>query len=428
MSEVQKMELQVAATREVADPGVSPHALAAEAAARAMVEARYVIAFRRPRNWDAVRVAILRECSRPSFALDKSALYKKPVGGSAEGVDGLGIRFVEMALRCMTNILVEQRTILETDMTRVLWVAVTDLEANVTFPREVTIEKTVERSRPSDDGYISVRTNSRGQPVYRVRATEDEVMTKEAAIVSKIVRMCGLRVIPGDLQAEAEDVIRKVRADRAAADPDGERKAIVDGFASLNVPIVELAEYVGHDLGACSPAELGELRSVWGAIRDGETTWANTIAHRRDMRAKAGAATAPQAGPDATSPSVAQRRARPKATGVAGMEANIPQSGNGQAPQKPATKAADAPRLDDATLAPAAASEALGGPPAAPEPGFDMTIRDDAELAAKKMGTMSAQDAAEYADRLSGDIRQSIAVVEAMRAALARERSEGGAS
>src|SRR5688572_6266963 len=80
---------------------------AAAAQAKAMVEARYVMALKRPRVWDQVRQDILKECKRPSFAHNKSAFYRKPIG---QGVEGLGIRFTEVALRCMTNVLIETTT------------------------------------------------------------------------------------------------------------------------------------------------------------------------------------------------------------------------------------------------------------------------------------------------------------------------------
>ena len=38
------------------------------AQATAQIQARYVVALRRPRDWDDVRVRILKECRRPSFA------------------------------------------------------------------------------------------------------------------------------------------------------------------------------------------------------------------------------------------------------------------------------------------------------------------------------------------------------------------------
>ena len=203
------------------------------AQAKAVVEARYVMAIRRPRQWDQVRQDLLKECRRPSFANNKSAYYRKPIG---EGVEGLGIRFVEVALRCMTNVLVETSMIFEDEAKEIHRVSVTDLESNLTYPLDVRITKTVERSRPSEDGsYISVRTNSYGRKTYTVPATDDELLNKRAAQISKAIRTLGLRIIPGDLQDEAENIIKGIRLDEAARDPDAERKRIADAFGEIGV-------------------------------------------------------------------------------------------------------------------------------------------------------------------------------------------------
>lgn len=263
--------------------GIESAASAVAAQSRAMVEARYVIAMHRPRNWDQVRQDLLKECRRPSFANNKSAYYRKPIG---KGVEGLGIRFVEVALRCMTNVLVETTMIFEDQLKEIHRVSVTDLESNITYPMDVRVERTVERSKPSDDGsYISVRKNSYNSNVYTVPATEDDLLNKRNAHISKAMRTLGLRIIPGDLQDEGEAIIKRVRLDEAAKDPDAERKRIVDAFGELGVKAAQLTEYLGHDIGTCSPAELVDLRGLYGAIRDGEATWASVMENSEEERA-----------------------------------------------------------------------------------------------------------------------------------------------
>jgi hypothetical protein len=261
----------LASDQALAPLGMETSATASATQARAMVEARYVMAIRRPRNWDQVRLDVVKECRRPSFAHNKSAFYKKPIG---DGVEGLGIRFVEVAFRCMTNVLTETTMIFEDTHKEVYRVSVTDLEANVTYPLDVRVTKTVERSKPMDDGtYISVRKNSYNRNVYTVPATDDELLNKRAAMISKAIRTLGLRIIPGDLQDEAEYIIKQVRLDKAAEDPDAERIRIVDSFAAIGVSALNLSDYLGHPLQQCSPAQLVDLRSIYGAIRDGESTW-----------------------------------------------------------------------------------------------------------------------------------------------------------
>lgn len=262
-------------SREVTLGTAELAASAVAAQAKAAVEARYIMAMNRPRNWDDVRDRLLKECRRPAFAANTSALYHKPIG---KGIEGLGIRFVEVGLRCMTNVLVETPTVFEDKLHEVIRVQVTDLESNMTYSQDIRMTKTVERSKPSDDGtYVSVRKNSQGRDVYTVPGTEDDLLNKRNAALSKTVRTLGLRIIPGDLQDEAEAIIRQIRTDRAAKDPDAERNKVADAFSGIGVKPSELATYLGHGLDSCSPAELVNLRGIYGAIRDGEMTWASII-------------------------------------------------------------------------------------------------------------------------------------------------------
>jgi len=251
------------------------------AQSKAMVESRYIMAMRNPRNWDAVRQDLIKECQRPSFAHNKSAYYVKPIG---KGVEGLGIRFVEVALRCMKNVLVETTMIFEDENKEVHRVSVTDLEANITYPLDVRVSKTVERSKPNDDGtYISVRKNSFGKETYTILGTDDDLLNKRGALISKAIRTIGLRIIPGDLCDEAEEIIKKIRLDKAAKDPDAERKRLVDAFAGMGVSAVDLVNYLGHDIAQCSPAQMVTLRGIWGAIKDGETTWKSVMDNKKEQ-------------------------------------------------------------------------------------------------------------------------------------------------
>lgn len=254
------------------------------AQSKAMVESRYIMAMRNPRNMDQVRQDLIKECRRPSFANNKSAYYVKPIG---QGVEGLGIRFVEVALRCMKNVLVETTMIFEDADKEVHRVSVTDLEANITYPLDVRVSKTVERSKPLDDGsYISVRKNSYGKPVYTIPGTDDDLLNKRGALISKAVRTVGLRIIPGDLCDEAEEIIKRVRLDQAAADPDAERKRLADAFLEIGVKAADLTDYLGHALDTCSPPEMVTLRGIYGAIRDGEATWQGVMANKSEQGAK----------------------------------------------------------------------------------------------------------------------------------------------
>jgi hypothetical protein len=258
-------------------------ATAVAAQASAAIQARYIMALQHPRDLDIVRDRLLHECERPNFA--KVAWYHKPIG---KGVEGPSIRFAEAAMRCMGNLLAESAVVYDDAEKRIIRCMVTDLESNTTYPRDIVIDKVVERSKVGA-GQVAIRSriNSQGNRTYLVPATEDDLLNKQGALESKALRTLILRIIPGDIVDEAKTTIQGVLHDKAAKDPDGERKALLDGFSALNVPIAELKEWVGHDLGSMSPAEIVDARATWAAIRDGQTTWSEVIEERRASRAPA---------------------------------------------------------------------------------------------------------------------------------------------
>lgn len=281
------MNTELATAQQFSPPvGIESAATAAASKAKALVEARYIMAMRMPRDWDQVRQDLLKECRRPTFADNKSAYYVKPIG---DGVEGLGIRFVEVAIRCMKNVSVDTEMVFEDDAKEVHRVEVTDLESNVPLGTSVPVSKYVERSKPADDGtYISVRKNSRGRNVYLVPAQGDDLLNIRGALISKAMRTLGLRLIPGYLQDEAIEIIKAVRMDRAAQDPDAERRKILDAFSEIGVRAVNLTEFLGHDIASCSPAELVKLRGLYGAIRDGEATWTSVMENKVEQDGKSG--------------------------------------------------------------------------------------------------------------------------------------------
>jgi hypothetical protein len=259
------------------------HTGALVAAAQAAVNARFVMALQRPRNWDEVRVRLLKECDRPGFA--DVARYLKPVG---KGVEGPSIRFAEACFRYMGNCDAPTTVTFEDRMKRILHVSAIDYETNASYSADITIEKTVERSNIKDRVVVAERKNSKGATVYIVEATEDELLNKQNALVSKAVRTLILRLIPGDIVDEGQRRCMKTIDDRTAKDPAAEKKAVVDGFAEIGVYPRDIEAFVGHPLDALQPAELKELRKVYATVRDGEAAWADVLQMKRP--AKEGAA------------------------------------------------------------------------------------------------------------------------------------------
>lgn len=291
-------------------------ATAAAAGAKAAIEAQYVMALRNPRNIETARQALLKECDRPTFAA--VAEYAKPVGDRK--VRGPSIRFAETAARCWGNIATVTQVVYEDDERRVMGVQGVDLEANVGYRVEIVIEKTVERSQLREgQEALRTRTNTAGRMVYLVRATEDDLLNKANAQISKAIRNNITRIIPGDLVEEAMRRAAETRAKRDAQDPDAARREITDAFFALaGIDAEELEGYLGHPVARATPAEVDDLRAVYIALRDGDSTWADVKAQRKAVRGEEAAPTSrptPKSGKDAVRQAVDAKVPSPREPG-----------------------------------------------------------------------------------------------------------------
>jgi hypothetical protein len=249
---------------------VDPGAVAAAESVKARIQAKYLVAINKPRNPDQARQTILKECKRPGFA--ESVEFKKPVGGKK--IKGLSIRFTEVALAAWENADVDTTIVYEDENYRRVKVTVMDLENNTTFSKEVQVRKTVERKNPRGREILSERTNTKGEIVYIVKATDDELQNKENAMVSKAIRNEGLRLLPADIKDEAVQVARQTVRDRDAKDPDAAKKKILDSFASIGISANDIEKYLKHKTDRLTPKELEDLRDIYVAINEGEATWA----------------------------------------------------------------------------------------------------------------------------------------------------------
>ncbi len=254
------------------------------AKATADTQSRWVMAMKKPRNPHDVRQLIIAECKRPGFA--KTAMYSIPRAGKM--VTGLSIRFAEVAMRCMGNLSCEAQTLYDSDEERVIRVTATDFETNTTWPRDITIKKTVERKQLArGQRPIRQRANSFGDTVYIVEATDDEIAFKEAAAISKAARTAILRLIPGHLQDLAKDLVTQTLTDAASKDPAGEANQMFDAFAGLNIMPSDIAQWLGHAVDRITPAEIVELKFLYVALRDQDMSWADALENADKIRERA---------------------------------------------------------------------------------------------------------------------------------------------
>lgn len=257
-------------------------ATAMAAAAKAAIEAAFIMAKRFPRDLDQVRVKLLKACARPKFA--EAALYHRKVGKEKNEDTGqwkdkiaedLSIRFAEEAARNMGNLDIDSITLYDDARKKIVKFYAVDLETNTHWAKTVTIEKISERrDLKKGQSALGQRINSYGDVVFILEATPDEVTKYEGAWASKSWRDQILRHVPADIKEECRERIRKTVLDKATADPEGEKKKILDAFAGIGVEPTHLKAYLGHELETTSPAELVTLRAIFTAIRDGQTTWA----------------------------------------------------------------------------------------------------------------------------------------------------------
>lgn len=263
--------------------------------AEAQVQARYIMAMQNRRDIMRARAALLKDCERPFFA--EKAIYRKPIG---EGIEGPSIRLAEAAARAMSNVLTDVSSIYDDDKKRIVRVMASDLESNVTYTKDVTVNKTVERAKPMEGRkIISQRVNSRGKPVFVIEATDDEILDREGALASKAMRTCLLRLIPGDILEEAVQKCYETMANKDAQDPDAARKKLADAFGGLGVTVDQITAYLGHPVDQTNPKELRELRGIYTAIKDGEATWAEAISEKTSDKPQEPKTPAPEAAPAA---------------------------------------------------------------------------------------------------------------------------------
>jgi len=247
-------------------------------AAKALIQARFVMAASRPRNMNRARDSIVDACSRPRFAA--SAQYALPTGtdkatGKRTFATGPSVSFSRHCFQSLGNMLSQVTVKLDTPLQRIVVVRVTDLESNACYEEEVVVEKTTERSYVKEGAEVlGKRKNSCGKEVFIVRANEGEVRMKEKANVAKTERTLVLRLVPADITEEAMEVIEetlRTEEDKAAA-PDIAARCVA-AYSAKGISRSELERYLGHAIASTTKGELRILASLLAEIREGMTTW-----------------------------------------------------------------------------------------------------------------------------------------------------------
>lgn len=236
---------------------------------RARIQSQFTMALANPRSYEQSRYRILEACKRPAFA--EKVEYVLEYGKSV--VRGPGIRFAEMALREWGNIDYQNIVVHDDENSRRVMVIVSDLETNTTFSASIHIEKTVERKYGKNREIISERVNSYGEKTFLVKATEQEVNMKQAALISKALRNEGLRLIPQEIIDEAIKISRRTMQSSIEKNIIEARNRLSDAFATLGIQPKHIEDYLGYPLAQCTVIDIQDLRAIYNAINSGESRW-----------------------------------------------------------------------------------------------------------------------------------------------------------
>jgi len=283
-----------------------PAALMLAAQMEAAVKARFGRAMAKPRDEDAARMGIEKECRRPGFAEVARYDLERHSRGS-----GPSARFAELAARKWGNLDVGSFVVADTKEARRVYCYATDLETNWTEHEMIVVVRSVERSSGNNREVLQQRQNSRGKPVYVVRATDEEMDAKAKNYVSRTLRVLRLRHIPGDLVDDCMAIVVAVQRDSQASDPDRFRKIILRTFMTMNVTPDDLAEYLGKPFAKASQRELGEIKSVGVRIQgEDDYTWGDALAAKLDQRGQASKGSGNDAGGVSDAIASARRKAQ----------------------------------------------------------------------------------------------------------------------
>jgi hypothetical protein len=245
---------------------------------------RYHMALMLPRQWASVNAKLLAACENPDFA--KTAFYSKPAG--RERIEGLSIRFAELAQLLLRNISIDTSPEMEDALSIHYRMTVTDMESNTPTSETFKVEKTVERRyKDEETTVLSSRKNSSGEMVYLIPATEDQITTKLRAQMAKVKRQLILSLVPAEIRVACLERCKDVAVRADAKDPQAAQKGTVSAFLSIGVDVPDLKEYLGHSPASLVAKEIEDLRSIYTLIRDGEMSWNDVIEAKRERAAAA---------------------------------------------------------------------------------------------------------------------------------------------
>lgn len=230
---------------------VSPQGVQSTAKATRMMDvmrSQMQLAMMRPRDYDRVRAAVIRECGDTELA--DHAEYEYPRGG--EMVSGASIRLIEMLGRCMGNITWGFDEIDRGADFTIVEAYAHDCETNTRPTRTFTVK----HERGTRSG-IKMLTDPR------------DIKEHVASISQRVVRECIKALVPLELVSTALHQCHNtlVQSDDR---PLKERvNAMLDEFAKFGVSQGAIEKFFGIEARALSEGQMARLKRIYRSIRDG---------------------------------------------------------------------------------------------------------------------------------------------------------------
>jgi hypothetical protein len=219
-------------------------------AERAIAEAqgKLVIAKRFPRDPALAYQRVMEACSRPGLADEAMYAYKR--GGAT--VTGPSIRLAEELARCWGNIDYGIRELSrkagESEMEAYAW----DLETNTVTSQKFTVRH--------------VRDTQQGR---KDLTDERDIYEIGANMGARRLRARLLAILPPDLVEGAVARCRATLAGNVEVPLADRVRGVVDAFAGLGISAQLVERFLGKPLTEVLPEELGDLRAIYRAIKDG---------------------------------------------------------------------------------------------------------------------------------------------------------------
>lgn len=246
-------------TTEVAE--ISAGAMSVAEREKQEIQSAIISAKRFPRNEIAAETAILKSCERPGFA--ELVQYRFKRGKSY--VEGPSVTLAREMAKKWGNIKSSVRVIdMTKDYVHIKAVA-HDLETNAIFDAEDRFDRLIQR-RVFENGKETTKWIAPDERDLR------ELINRRGALA---IRNCLLQIIPADITDKARDIARETlrKLDHTALKTSREDtiKNLARSFDKIGVSVANLEEWLSHPLQQITEDELGELRGIRAAIKDGQS-------------------------------------------------------------------------------------------------------------------------------------------------------------